>query len=199
LQERSQSLLHKTTDYEVIKSVFTAYSKATAQTCEVHWIGTSPGKNDHPSDVYWIEEDDPWMILVNRSMDSVADLVDAIDLLNGVILEDKRPVGMLVTTTDLLFEQGELQEIKGYQGKCDAATLKYYQQCRPNDYLREYRKVYRVQFSEGGFAQKLLERLSAPESEPWQKALADPSLYNKSLNLPEIYLPLFGEAQQKKS
>jgi hypothetical protein len=120
--------------------------------------------------------------MVHRTCNSNVACIEAIDIINGVLINDGQPSGMVVTTTNLL-----------------AKKPNFVDRWRPNAHLKQYRIAYAVQFTDENVSRKLLKATTCQRLEPWRKALADKHLYSDDLNLPDVYGTLFDGGQKKKS
>jgi hypothetical protein len=91
--ERERKLLPDAIlDVETAGSIIAEYSKRKRKSGNAHQIGTS----ETGSAVYLIEDDETWLVFVRQN--GQARIVEAIDVLNGIVFCDGQATGMLVST-----------------------------------------------------------------------------------------------------
>jgi hypothetical protein len=145
-------------DYKLVNSL--VFEKLIAEClryeyapCEVYHVGARGGEGDRGVDIFMIKDDTEWLIQVKRRVNDKLESVDAVRMLNGVLLREGKRYGMVITSAPHFTKHAESETEVKTSG------------------------AYSVRLLDRGAIHGMIARLPRSEEPPWERSTADPYMY----------------------
>ena len=200
-------------DAEALKNVIQDCLHSESHPCEVRHIGTG-----RDGDLFLIDDESAWLVLIKRRWFDWAGPVEAIEFLNGVMDSEGECSEMMITGAspytrlahrvhDMPNEhvkpvlKAMISDVFNSQTHPNLALIEEIPTTEIKSWgryfslgLRLPRRAYRVHVQERSHLSKILNNMPEARMHPWLRALQDVHVYDHALNLPDEFGSLFEQS-----
>jgi len=175
LQTKDPKSDYRQIDSQVFEKLIAECLKYEYAPCEVYHVGSRRGEGDGGVDILMIKDDTEWLIQVKRRVNNKLESVDAVRMLNGVLLREGKRFGMFITSA--------ANFTKDAKSETDIKT--------PG--------AYGVRLINRGDIHGMIARLPRSLEPPWERSASNPKMYSGPLfSMSEEFTALFEPYESRK-